>query len=103
MKKNTLCINSGRILPAMMIFIALFLNACSDSNNNSRASNTTSLGIPGAANDTVLPVPAALVEGPIDGAPVLVGTFIDLPGLGYTTETEYLVSGKASAYVNVNE
>ena len=104
MKKNTLCINSGRILPAMMIFIALFLNACSDSsNNNSRASNTPSLGIPGAANDTVLPVPAALVEGPIDGAPVLVGTFIDLPGLGYTTETEYLVSGKASAYVNVNE
>jgi hypothetical protein len=82
--------------------MALLLSACSDSNDSSPPAPST-LGVPGADNESVVPVPAASVEGPIDGPPILVGTFFDLPALGYTTETEYLVSGTASAYVNVNE
>ena len=104
MKNSSYRITAARLLSTSLVSVILLLTACSDSSNsNSAALNGSSLGVPGEINDEVLPVRTPRVTGPVDGAPVLVGTFIDLPGLGYTTETEYLVSGRASAYVNVNE
>lgn len=47
-------------------------------------------------------VPAADLEGPVEGPPVIVSTFFDLGALGYVQE-EFFVSGTANAYVNVNE
>jgi hypothetical protein len=89
---------------AILMSLAILLSACSDSNNNSNPNNQNStLGVPGADNVNVVAVPAATFEGPVEGPPILVSTFLDLPSLGYTVETEYLVSGTASSYVNVNE
>lgn len=83
-----------------LAIVSLVTPACS-SDNNTKDSNA--LGMPGASNDYVRNVTASAIEGPIAGAPTLVGTFIDLPALGYTVETEYFVSGRANSYVNVNE
>ena len=47
-------------------------------------------------------VPAAAIEGPIAGTPILVSTFFPLAPLGYE-QAEYFVSGTASAYTNVND
>ena len=96
---------SRPLFPTLLLSLAILLSACSDSsNNNSNQNNQSStLGVPGANNDNVVAVPAAAVEGPLEGPPILVSTFIDLPSLGYTPETEYLLSGTAKAYVNVNE
>jgi hypothetical protein len=96
--------NMRQYLTPILATLAILLSACSDSSDNIPAvSAASTLGVPGADNPGVVPVPTPAVEGPLQGAPVLVGTFFDLPGLGYTPETEYLVSGTASAYVNVNE
>jgi hypothetical protein len=97
--------NGRRRFPALIALFVILLSGCSDGNNNgpSAGNADSSLGVSGADNPGVVPVPTPLLEGPIDGPPVLVGTFIDLPALGYTPETEYLVAGTANAYVNVNE
>ncbi len=104
MKTLTQTLKYPTFLTAALAATALLLYGCSDSSDSSPGFTAPStLGVPGADNDDVVDVPAVLVEGPVEGPPILVGTFIDLPALGYTTETEYLVSGTANAYVNVNE
>ena len=90
-----------RIFPALILSLYIFLAGCSDSNDDNPSAST--LGVPGADNDHVVPVPAPTIEGPIAGPPILVSTFINLPALSYTAEQEYLVSGMARAYVNANE
>ena len=50
----------------------------------------------------IIAVPAATLQGPVSGSPVLVSTFFSLPGVGYE-QAEYFVTGTASAYVNSNE
>ena len=90
-----------QFLPITLVALSITLAACSDSNNNQPVAST--LGVPGGGNASTVAVPAAMIEGPIAGVPVLVGTFINLPSLGYTMETEFFVSGTASAYTNVNE
>tara|TARA_R110002072_G_scaffold18083_5_gene68101 strand:- start:3122 stop:4708 length:1587 start_codon:yes stop_codon:yes gene_type:complete len=90
-----------KILTPLLVTLSALLAACSDSNNNQAEIST--LGVPGGGNASTVVVPAANIEGPIAGVPVLVGTFINLPALGYTTETEFFVSGTANAYTNVNE
>ena len=94
-----------QFFPAILVSIAILLSACSDGNNNDNNSNAqiSTLGVPGADNENTVAVPAAEIEGPIAGAPILVSTFINLPTLGYTAEKEYFVSGTANAYTNVNE
>ena len=104
MNTNLIKSTLRQILPATLATLAILLSACSDSNdNNSSAGPPSTLGVPGADNDNVVPVPAPAIEGPIAGPPILVSTFINLPALGYTAQQEYLVSGMANAYVNVNE
>lgn len=95
-------LRSGQLLVTILATLALLLSACSDSDDNN-SSGPSTLGVPGADNDEVVAVPAAAVEGPLGGLPTLVSTFINLPAFGYTNQLEYLVSGTASAYVNVNE
>lgn len=85
----------------MLVFLSILLSACSDGNNNSNNQNST-LGVPGAGNANTIAVPAALLEGPIEGEPILVSTFINLAAQGYE-QSEYLLSGTANAYTNVNE
>ena len=92
-----------KFLPAIFVALALLVTSCSDSDNNNQSSQPSTLGIPGASNPNTVPVPTATVEGPIEGTPILVGTFIDLPSLGFTKETDYFVSGTANMYTNVNE
>lgn len=94
----TATISIRQFVPSFLALIVILLTACSDGNDNIQDST---LGVPGADNANA--VAAASIEGPLPGKPILVGTFIDLPALGYTTETEYFVSGTASAYTNVNE
>ncbi|MFT4614537.1 MAG: hypothetical protein ACI9NT_001682 [Bacteroidia bacterium] len=97
-------LNSRFFIAVFFVSFTMVISACSDSNNSalSNAQNPT-LGLPGADNPNVVAVPAATVEGPIAGTPVLVGTFFDLGALGYTSETDYFVSGTANTYINVNE
>jgi hypothetical protein len=102
---NAFKLTNHPFLATILASLAILLSACSDSNNNSSNQNNqnSTLGVPGADNDSVMEVGAASVEGPMEGVPILVGTFLDLPSMGYTVETEYLVSGTANAYVNANE
>ncbi len=92
----------SRTLPALAILLCTLLAACSDSNNNDNNDQASTLGVPGANNPSTVAVPALLAEGPIEGEPILVSTFINLGALGYE-QAEYLVSGTANAYTNVNE
>jgi Alpha/beta hydrolase domain len=90
------------------LFLSLYavLSACSsgsnNSNNNDNATQASTLGVPGAGNASTVSVPAAMIKGPIAGAPVLVSTFFSLAALGYE-QAEFFVSGTANAYTNVNE
>jgi hypothetical protein len=96
--------NSRFFIAGFVVSLTMLLNACSDSNNSALPDvQNSTLGLPGADNPNVVVVPAATVEGPITGTPVLVGTFFDLGALGYTSETDYFISGTANAYINVNE
>lgn len=81
------------------LLAAVGMTACSSDYDRPA---TAPVGIPGVATPLLEPVSAAQFEGPIAGAPTLVGTFIDLPALGYTVETEFFVTGTANAYDNVN-
>jgi hypothetical protein len=108
-----------QLFPTFLVSLVILLSGCSDSSNNSNSNQNnqnSTLGVPRADNGNVVAVPAAsiegpnvvavpaaFIEGPIAGPPTLVGTFINLLSLDYTVETEYLVSGTANAYVNVNE
>jgi hypothetical protein len=93
----------NRNFPALAILLCTLLSACSDSNNNDNINGQSStLGVPGAGNPNTVAVPAATIEGPIAGTPVLVSTFFPLAPLGYE-QAEYFVSGTANAYTNVNE
>lgn len=87
--------------PALFLMLCALLTACSDGSDNFVATAPT-LGVPGAGNPNTIAVPAAAIEGPIAGAPVLVSTFFPLAPLGYE-RVEYFVSGTASAYTNTNE
>jgi Alpha/beta hydrolase domain len=90
----------NRPFAALAILLCTLLSAaCSDSNNDDKAST---LGVPGANNPDTVAVPAAGAEGPIPGEPILVSAFIDLGKQGYE-QAEYLISGTANAYTNVNE
>lgn len=89
-----------RLSIALVLGAGFFLAACNGDTNTVR---NDVVGTPGIATAFLRDVPSAAVTGPIDGAPTLVGTFIDLPALGYTRETEYFVSGIANQYVNSNE
>jgi len=103
MRKHLLNYSLSRTLPAFAILLCTLLAACSDSNNNDNNNDQTStLGVPGAGNPNTVAVAAAVLEGPIAGAPVLVSTFFPLAPLGYE-QAEYFVSGTANAYTNVNE
>jgi hypothetical protein len=98
---SSLNLTPSRVLPVLLMLLCSFLTACSDGNNNDNNPVST-LGVPGAGNPNTVAVPAATVEGPVAGAPVLVGTFFPLAPLGYE-QAEYFVSGTANAYTNVNE
>jgi hypothetical protein len=90
---------SSLLLPV----ICFLLGACSNGSSNDHDSSFAStLGVPGAGNAITVAVPAASIEGPLAGAPVLVSTFFSLASQGYQ-QSEYLVSGTANAYTNVNE
>lgn len=87
------------LAPFCALLAVLLLTACSD-DSDFYFNPDEPLGVPG--NPGAMTVPPAQVSGPLDGPPVLVGTFFDLNTLGYTRETEFFVSGSASAYNNVN-
>lgn len=91
-----------RVLRACWVALILIVGLTGCSSDNDTA-GPLALGVPGVATPFLQSVPAASFEGPLEGAPTLVGTFINLPALGYTAETEFFVSGTASAYDNVNE
>lgn len=90
----------------LTILCGVLLAACSNGNNNDGNNDNnnaaSSLGVPGAGNTNTVAVPAATIEGPLAGTPVLVSTFFSLASQGYQ-QSEYLVSGTANAYTNVNE
>jgi hypothetical protein len=89
-------------ISGLLLLLCALLSSCSDGgdgNNNNDQPST--LGVPGAGNPNTMAVPAAAVEGPVAGAPVLISTFFPLAPLGYE-QAEYFVSGMASAYSNVN-
>ena len=90
----------AKTLPFALVFtlVCALLAACSDGSDNFRRS----LGVPGSGDANIVAVPAAALEGPLPGSPVLVSTFFSLPGVGYE-QAEYFVSGNANAYVNRNE
>ncbi len=71
-------------LITLFILLASLLSACSDDNNSGN------------------PVPAATIDGPLEGSATIISTFFDLDTLGYE-QAEYFVSGTANAYSNVNE
>jgi hypothetical protein len=87
--------------PIVVTLLCALACACSDGNHNQNEAPST-LGVPGAGNASTVTVPAASLEGPIAGAPILVSTFFPLAPLGYE-QAEYFVSGTASNYTNVNE
>jgi hypothetical protein len=87
---------------ATLITLTVLLAACSNGNDNNNHNENSTLGVPGAGNTSTVVVPAANVQGPIEGKPVLVSTFFPLAPLGYE-QAEYFVSGTANTYVNVNE
>ncbi len=78
------------------------LVALSGCSSNNKGSGSMKVGIPGVATPFVQAVAEAQFTGPLEGAPTLVGTFINLPSLGYTAETEFFMSGTATAYTNAN-
>ncbi len=100
---SSLRLTSSRALPVLAILLCSLVAACSDNNDNDNNNDQAStLGVPGAGNPNTVAVPAATIEGPIAGEPILVSTFIDLGTQGYE-QAEYLVSGTANSYTNVNE
>jgi hypothetical protein len=94
-------IQSARACTAFLLSLCILLSACSNSSNNNIDEQLSTLGVPGAGNPNTVTVPAATIEGPIAGTPVLVSTFFPLAPLGYQQE-EFFVSGTANAYTNVN-
>lgn len=89
-----------RTAAALLALCAALLSACSDDSDFT----VSTLGVPGADNGNTVPVPAALLEGPVAGAPIiLVSTFFDQTTLGYDKQEEYFVSGNANAYLHMNE
>jgi hypothetical protein len=83
--------------------LCFLLGACSSGSSNDLDIDIPStLGVPGAGNANTVDVPAATIEGPLAGAPVLVSTFFSLASQGYQ-QSEFLFSGTANAYTNVNE
>ena len=101
----TLCkLNRTEARASLFLPILCFLlGACSNGSSNdlNNISLPSTLGVPGADNANTVAVPAATVEGPLVGAPVLVSTFFSLASQGYQ-QSEHLVSGTANAYTNVN-
>ena len=91
---------TGGLLTGCLLFATVFIMAACSSDQDSEPFMT--LGIPGVETPVLREVADARFEGPITGAPTLVGTFIDLGALGYTAETEFFVSGTATAYNNAN-
>ena len=87
----------------MAAICSVLLHACSDGNDNNAGNDISDVtrGVPGANNNGSVVVPAATVQGPIAGTPVLISTFFPLAPLGYE-QAEYFVSGTANAYSNVN-
>ena len=98
------CVNAPASPYALLLLLlAAVLGGCSnsdDNNNNNIA--TATLGVPGAGNANTVAVPPATLDGPLAGKAVLVSTFFSLASQGYE-QAEYLVSGTANAYTNVNE
>lgn len=85
---------------AALLAVAVLLSGC---NGDTTTFRNDVVGVPGIATAQLREVPSSSVVGPIAGAPTLVGTFINLPALGYSTETEYFVSGTANQYINSHE
>ena len=105
MQTYTLKFSLARARALLLLTLSALLVACSsgDSNGNGGTINAAStLGVPGAGNASQVDVPAATVEGPMAGPPVIVSTFFSLASQGYE-QAEYLVSGIANSYTNVNE
>ena len=73
------------------------LAGCSDDSDDF----VITLGVPGSGDPAIVAVPAAALEGPVAGNPVLVSSFFSLASVGYE-QAEYFVSGTAGAYVNRN-
>lgn len=86
-----------RVLPVILILLAALLSACNGSDNDGEST----LGVPGAGNDSTVTVSTTMVEA-VSGTATIVSTFINLGNLGYE-QAEYFVSGTANAYTNVNE
>lgn len=86
----------------LMPVLCFLLGACSNGSSNDLDIDLSStLGVPGAGNANTVSVPAAEMDGPQPGTPVLVSTFFSLASQGYQ-QSEYFVSGTANAYTNVN-
>tara|TARA_B100001540_G_scaffold311905_2_gene332121 strand:- start:56 stop:1642 length:1587 start_codon:yes stop_codon:yes gene_type:complete len=90
--------NNAAAIALLFTLGCALLGACSDGSDNVHRS----LGVPGSGDANIIAVPAATLQGPVSGSPVLVSTFFSLPGVGYE-QAEYFVTGTASAYVNSNE
>ncbi|NQX89176.1 MAG: hypothetical protein HRT77_10985 [Halioglobus sp.] len=104
MNASTFRPDARALLPQVALFLMILLSSCSDGNNDSRPTDSPGfLGVPGIEHPGVVAVPTPTVQGPLEGAPILVSTFLNNKALGYTNQVEYLISGDASAYVNVNE
>ncbi|MCB1843854.1 MAG: hypothetical protein KDI09_12900, partial [Halioglobus sp.] len=87
-----------RFLLGLAVTAGMALPGCSDGSDALRPT----LGVPGAGNPAAVQVPAAALEGPVPGEPVLVSTFFPLASLGYQRD-EFFVAGTANAYTNRNE
>ncbi len=84
-------------LAICLALCAALLAACSDDNDEF----IITLGVPGSGDPAIVAVPAATLEGPVAGNPVLVSSFFSLASVGYE-QAEFFVSGTATAYVNGN-